>query len=312
MEYAIINFGVDDCRLNDIVKSINVGCEETFWTELLFRQRFEYNPLGKAVLACAFDAERVIACVVVERFPFQSVGRSMVGGILRVLFVQDGYNNKGLWTGILKVVEEECSCQNIDAIYCFNNNEDSMFSLTEDNGWLSYKGEVSYLLNSVTDQWRNIFKLMDINQPFIADVKENQGEAVDVDEPQEIGETRIADYYKWLFHTSCKRFVMVDNENVCAVVAIGQRGKRVKEARICYFEAKKGLEEAQQSLREIIHNKVDGIDVVSCIDSMNWLSPRNALKITQKVDWSYKCIRRPMGSEVSEIDYLMSLLQWLD
>jgi hypothetical protein len=295
MEYRAFQFGVDD----RYIKAIHDGTAATGLrvdvSEMWFRLRFEQNPLGKAVLACAFDGDRLVSCVAVERMPIQCDGKTSVGGCTHVLFVQEGYDTQDMWVGLLKVLEEDCEHQGIDLVVGFNDQ--NLITSAQGFGWMYYQGMIRYRLNSVTGMWRNIFKMLDMRKPFVVDDKAEgvQNEGVD--------DVCIPDYFKWLILTSLKRFVVVDKEEVCAVKVIGHRGKRVKEAQICYFEPKKSLGAAQRSLVGYIkgHFTKEEIDVVSCVDGKNYLSKRNSIRTTQEVNYCYKCLGESIDFQIGEI-----------
>ena len=230
--------------------------------------------------------------------PIQCKGKTLVGGCVHVLFFAKGYGTQDLWVDLLKVIEEECSRQGIDLLISDNNNV--FIDSTVDYGWTYPERMVRYRFNSVTGLWRNIFKMLDMRKPFVADNKAEgvQNENLDVCVP---------DYFKWLIRTSGRRFVVVDNEEVCAVMTIGHRGKRVREAQICYFEPKKRVGDAQRSLVEYIkgHFTKEEIDVVSCVDGKNYLSKKNSFRVSQEVTYCYKWIGEYVDVEIPVISTLL-------
>lgn len=302
MDYHIFRFGSNEESEGDIIRKLYGHHDDIIESKMWFSRRFEQNPLGRAVLACAFDGDRLVSCVAVERMPIQCEGKSFVCGYIHVLFVQEGYDTQVMWVGLLKVLEEECEHQGIDLLISDNNN--NLIDSAVGYGWAYREGMIRYRLNSVTGLWRNIFKMLDMRKPFVADDKAEgvQNEGVD--------DVCIPDYFKWLIRTSRKRFVVVDNEEVCAVIVIGHRGKRVREAQICYFEPKKSVKAAQLSLVEFVkgHFTKKEIDVVSCADGKNYLSKRNSIRTTQEVNYCYKCLGEPIDFQIGEMAQLELLL----
>ena len=298
MEYRAFQYGEDERYIKAILGWVAVAGSNVVWTEEWFRQRFEENPLGKAVLACAYDGDTMVSCVAVERFPIQCEGSTLVGGCMRVLYTEEGYGLQDMWIGLLKVLEKECRQQGIDIVfYC---KEKDFISLNEEYGWKYIERSNRYRFISVTSLWRSIFKLMDMGKPFVARKRKKQGESVQ----NEMGvNTSVTDYYKWLIHTSDKVFVVVDNEEVCAVLAMGQRGKRVREAHICYFQPKKRVVVAQRSIVEFVRGYFTKgtVDVVSCVDGKNYLSKSNSIRISQKVNYCYKWL----GEVVIDVSLIM-------
>lgn len=300
MEYRVFQYGADDIYIKDIIEGFSVRNNEVV-DKVWFSQRFEQNPLGKAILVCAFDRDRMISCVGVERLPFQCEGKTLVGGNMRVLFVQDGQGSKDMWYSLLKVIEEECSRQGIDLVIGFNDQ--NLISSAQGFEWTYRVGMVRYRFNSVTGMWRNIFKMLDMKKPFVAETKDKQSEYV---QKEMKDNTCMPDYFKWLICTSIKRFVVVDNEEVCAVMITGHRGKRVREAQVCYFEPRKGVEVAQRSLVKYIkgHFTKDEVDMISCIDGKNYLSKKNLFSTSQEENYWYKWLREPIDVEIGEITQL--------
>lgn len=305
MEYRAFQYGVDNRYINAILEGTDVARYGAIRAEEWFCQRFEQNPLGKAVLACAFDGDRLVSCVAVERFPVRCGGKALVGGCMRVMFIQDGYTLQGLWTDLFKVIEEECGKQGIDVVFYLKRHD--FTALNEGYGRKYDELFVHYQFNSVTGSWRSIFKLLDLGKPFIADVKRELREGVQNEMMDNVG---VPDYYKWLIRTSRKRFVVVDNEEVCAVLVTGQRGKRVREAHIIYFKSKKNVEEAQRSLVEFVkgHFTKNEVDVVSCVDGKNYLSKKNTLRTSQEVNYCYKCLGESIDFQIGEMAQMELLL----
>ena len=217
---------------------------------------------------------------------------------MHVLFAQEGYGTQDMWVGLLKVIEKECEHQGIDLVVDFNDQ--NLFAYVQGLGWKYRQGMVRYQFNSVTGLWRSILKLLDLGKPFIADVKREQSDGVQKEMTDNAG---IPDYYKWLIRTSNKKFVVVDNKEVCAVVVIGLRGKRVREAQVCYFEPKNSVGAAQRSLVEFVkgHFTKNEVDVVSCVDGKNYLSKKNTLRTSQEVSYCYKFLGELIDFQIGEI-----------
>ena len=114
MKYSVFQYGVDDRYIKSILEGASVTGHRVVGSEEWFSQRFEQNPLGKAVLACAFDEDRMVTCVAVERMPIQCERKTIIGGCMHVLFFSKGYGTQDLRMGFLKVLEEECVRQGID------------------------------------------------------------------------------------------------------------------------------------------------------------------------------------------------------
>ena len=66
MEYRAFQYGVDSRYINAILEGIEVVSKGDVGADEWFYQRFEQNPLGRAILICAFESSRLMACMAVE------------------------------------------------------------------------------------------------------------------------------------------------------------------------------------------------------------------------------------------------------
>ena len=238
MEYRIFQFGIDDVYIKDIVRGLASGDKVEPQSDAWFHQRFEHNPLGKAILACAFDGERMVACMIVERVPIECESQHTVGGYVSEYFVLPDYDSKGLLPELLKIVKEEAKNSGLDILFTDNVIQ------VKDFGWTYFENRVRFRLNSVSGLWRSLFKLLDSTKPFVPENREIQYDGTGIEEENESEDVAVQKstkaYYKWLSQTSANKYIIIDDEEVYAVAIIGQRGKRVKEAQICYLESKRG------------------------------------------------------------------------
>lgn len=286
MEYYIFQYGRDDVYIKDIIKGLagrdNVEPQSETW----FHQRFEQNPLGKAILACAFDGERLVACMIVERVPIECESQHTVGGYVSDSFVQHDYESKGLLPELLKIVEEEAKNSGLDILFTHN------VIGVKDLGWTYCENRIHFRLNSVSGLWRSLFKLLDSTKPFVPENREIQYDGTGIEKENESEDVAIQKstkaYFNWLSQTGANKYIIIDDEEVYAVAIIGLRGKRVKEAHICYLESKRGDSSGQHVLEVIKERyKNECIDVISCIDDMHYLPMNNTLRISQRISYCY-------------------------
>lgn len=290
MKYRIFQYGRDNAYIKDVVKGHasredNVEPQSETW----FRQRFEQNPLGKAILACAFDGERMVACMIVERVPIECESQHTVGGYVSEYFVLPDYESPELLAELLKLVEEEAKNSGLDILLTYNVIH------VKDFGWTYFENKVRFRLNSVSGLWRSLFKLLDSTKPFVPDNREIQYDGTVIEKENESEDVAVQKstkaYYKWLSQTGANKYITIDDEEFYAVAIIGQRGKRVREAHICYLESKRGDSFGQHVLEVIKEQyKKECIDVVSWIDDMHYLPINNSLRISQMISYCYKSL----------------------
>ena len=289
MEYRVFQYGIDDVYIKDIIKEFAGRDKVESRSDAWFHQRFEHNPLGKAILACAFDGERLVACMIVERVPIECENQHTVVGYISDYFVQPGHDSKELLPELLKIVEEEAKNSGLDLLFTDNVIQ------VKDFGWTYFENRVRFRLNSVSGLWRSLFKLLDSTKPFVPDNRKIQYNGAGIEKENESEDVAIQKstkaYFNWLSQTGANKYIIIDDEEVYVVVIIGHRGKRVREAHICYLELKREGSSGQHVLEVIKERyKNECIDVVSCIDDMHYLPTNNTLRISQKISYCYKSL----------------------
>lgn len=132
---------------------------------------------------------------------------------------------------------------------------------------------------------------MDSTKPFVPDNREIQYDGTGIEkESEEVAVQKSSKaYYKWLSQISANKYIIIDDDEVYAVAIIGQRGKRGREAHICYSESRRGDSSGQHVLEVFKERyKNECIDVVSCIDDIYYLPMSNSLRISQMISYFYK------------------------
>ena len=287
--YRIFQYDRDDTYIKDIVKGLasrdNVEPQSETW----FHQRFEHNPLGNAILACAFDGEKLVACMIVERVPIECESQHTVGGYVSEYFVQPDYESQKLLPELLKIAEVESKNSGLDILFTHN------VIGVKDLGWTYFENRIRFRLNSVSGLWRSLFKLLDSTKPFVPDSREIQYDGIGIEKENESEDVTVQKstkaYFNWLSQTGANKYIIIDDEELYAVAIIGQRGKRVREAHFCYLESKREGSSGQHVIEVIKERyKKDCIDVVSCIDDMYCLPMNNTIRMSQRISYCYKSL----------------------
>lgn len=286
MDYRVFQYGIDDIYIKDIVNGLASMDKVVSKSETWFRMRFEQNPLGKAILACAFDGDRLVACVVLEKVPLECEIQHLIGCCFSCYFVRPDHESQKMLADLLEIAEEEAKNNGMGMIFTLNVLN------VRDFGWTYCENKVHFRLTPVTGIWRSLFKLLDSTRPFVPDAKCGCYMEKDENECEELANTNmVVNYYNWLYQTSQKKHIIINDENVYAVAIVGHRGKRVKDAHICYMESK-SRSSAGHHLMEVIKGqyKDERIDVVSCLEKESYFSKKASHSTSQSLSYCYKII----------------------
>lgn len=290
MEYRVFQYGKDNVYLKDVLEILTAqGYDVLGLSEEWFHQRFEQNPLGKAILACAFENERLVACLVVERVLFRG---PVNGAYVSSVYVCQDYRTHVSISELLKSAEEEAARQGIGLLFVLNKPE-----IAEDTsrlGWICGSTKVRYMMKPIP-VINAISMLFDMGKPFVSGliVKGRAGYLSDGGLVQEVESRLNKDYLKWLMATSPRNSCMViDGEHVLALVALGHRGKTIQEAQIVYMESKKDGIAPQRYLSEVVKAICEKkkVNVVSCVDDCHYLTKKGSLGVSPTTHYCYKII----------------------
>ena len=288
MEYRLFQYGVDDCYINDILAGIEVVCNGDVGAEEWVYQRFEQNPLGRAILICAFDSSRLVACVAVERVPFENAGQTHVGGYISNSFIQEDYRSPENMSMLLKLAETESKHEGLDVLYAFDKSD--IATDISKLGWICEEIQMRFRLYPIGGVMRSLFRLIDMSKPFVPELQNDKicfGNPVEEDV---LIENPEMSYWTWRSGISEKKCVVINNDGVFAIAVVGHRGKRVREAHICYMVSKGKNRNIQQCRAEVVQKISEKIDVnvVSCADELSYVPKDNSLVRTQVLNCCYK------------------------
>lgn len=316
LEYRVFEYGKDDRYVRDIVEAISLIDsryikQSTEW----FSCRFEKNPIGKAIIIYVTDKERLVAFVVIERFPVGNTGLSFDGGFIHYIYVLQDYKEQGVVQEMLSMAESEAQGQGLKVVVTHNTPES--FPYVKIMGWTYTTAKVRYRMHSV-EGWRSLFKLLDCTRPFVpeAEVKqsvdqfkdyETRGNDVTTEEMSMSNLNLEMAYYKWVasVRPNSGLGIIEDGDYFCAFV-IGHRGKRANVAHIVYMSSSNAIRMSKDSNSEIINRICKGfnVNVISCTDINHFFQSENSFYRSQSISfyckWLDSSVEMDMGQAVSE------------
>lgn len=305
MEYRVFQYGVDDCYINDILAGIEVVCNGDVGAEEWFYQRFEQNPLGRAILICAFESSRLVACMAVERVPFENEGQAHVGGYISNSFIHEDYRSPEIMSMLLKLAETESKHEGLDVLYAFDKS--NIATDISKMGWIFEEIQMRYRLYPIGGVLRSLFKLIDMSKPFVPELQNDKSSFVNPVVEDVLIENLEMSYWTWRSGISEKKCVVINNDRVFAIAGVGHRGKRVREAHICYMVSKGKNRNIQQCRAEVVQKISEKIDVnvVSCADELSYVPKDNSLVRTQFLNCCYKWLGNPESSEMTKFGNIL-------
>lgn len=298
MLYRVFQYGVDDIYIKDIDGGLDVRDKVVGQEGVWFHQRFEQNPLGRAILICAFDSSRLVACVAVERVPFESAGQTRVGGYISNSFIHEAYRSPEIMPMLLKLAETESKHEGLDVLYSFDKS--NIATDISKLGWICEEIQMRFRLYPIGGALRSLFKLIDMSKPFVPELQDDKSSFGNLVLEDVLIENPEMSYWIWRSDISEKRCLVINNDRVFAVAVVGHRGKRVREAHICYMVSKGKSMNLQQCRTEVVQKISENIDVnvVSCADELGYVSKDNSLIRTQVLSCCYKWLENSESGEI--------------
>lgn len=122
IELRIWKFGEDDSKIDSWLTTASLAHKIPKKTEEWFHWKFEQSPYGKAILACAFDEDKVVGCLSMGKGIMTYNKRHFPCTLSYETFVHPAYQGKGLFKKLVTVLESECKKQGSLLTYNFPNN----------------------------------------------------------------------------------------------------------------------------------------------------------------------------------------------
>lgn len=254
MELRIWQFEKDNRFIDSYLSSGNVAHNEHQRTRDWFRWKFEQNPYGKAILACAFDGDIVAGNVAMGLGVATFNGKIIKYALSYETFVNPKYQGRGLFKKLIEIVDEECKKQGISFVYNFPNNK----SLTGfiRMGYIPINNYSEYRIK-IKNWAKVILHIMDLRKSFNPNPSNlYQIKNFDIPElkPLFANNTIIPhwskEYLEWRFQTyKNSEYWMYFQKGVFGIVRLGYRGCLL-EAQVLYAQCTVGSKLSKQNVSD--------------------------------------------------------------
>ncbi len=311
----MFQYGHDDDQMVAIQHLLAVCNQDLFQPVEWFRWRYEQNTLGKAIIVCAQENERILACLVVEKLHVICGSEVCRCGCVTRVAIKEGPEREAILSRLLAVAGNEAKDQGLDIIFAFNSVSDQLRDAESE--WTNDSVETSQVIQPMRP-FRSIFRLSDVNKAFVPN-KCTAYHPVGIDTicfdglansfARTGGWTLEPAMFKWIVSFTNKEYALIDNNDVTAIAALGHRGIQ-KDAHLLMMISNKEGVPAGRHLRdvlEVIRERINP-DEVSAVESEQLLSGGGLLKSKTQVNYAYQLLKGGVGN-VREM--AMAIHRWL-
>lgn len=239
IELRIWEYGKDDDKIESFLQSASLAHKIPQKSESWFHWKFEGSPYGKAILACAFDGNKVVGCVGYGMGIITHDNKAFKCALAYENFVHPHYQGHHIFTRLITLVENKCKEQGIKLLYVFPNKNSLPGYIKR--GWKQIL--ISKYKIRITNYLRFIRHILDIKKPFIPmtsnleDISNiNIGEFENVILQDIFVPQWSREYLEWRFHTyPVGNYWIYEDGNIYAIARLGHRG-RLKQAEILHAQ----------------------------------------------------------------------------
>lgn len=258
MEIKIWDFKKDFIYIDSFLLSMSLSHKEPLKNKEWFIWKFERSPYGNAVLACAFDDNKVVGCVAFGMGKITYNYKEYISALSYETFVHPDYQNKGLFKKLIYAAEEELKNKKVSFLYNYPNSKSLpgflKLNWNKCNEIQTYKLKICSLINVIS-------KLKHLKQPFIPnridlktqnyEIKHNFNNKAN---HEIITPIWSKDYIIWRFMSfSNHEYYIIDKSEYFVVCIIGYRGK-LKDVKILYIDFNKDINVDKDIKTEILKN----------------------------------------------------------
>lgn len=257
MELRTWNFSTDNHYIPSFLDGMSIAHHEPRRTEDWFHWKFEQSPYGPAILACAFEDDKVAGCVAFGKGKIKYRGEIRSCALSYETFVHPDFQGRGLFKKLIKLVEAELLKEKVEFLYNFpNSNSLPGFSHM---GWIIRNDLKSYKIH-IARPVASILNIRDIKKAFVP-LNSNFTDILNTDLSKVIVDASIDDivrpiwtkeYLKWRFFSFPNRnYHVINTDDYFAISMIGNRGK-LKDAHLLYAVSKNANEKASLYIPKIL------------------------------------------------------------
>lgn len=299
MEYRFFQYGVDDVYIKEIVDTLAISHREVINPEKWFRWRFEQNPCGKAILSCAFDSGKLVACIVIEKVPEKINGNRCIFGLARYFFVREGYGFAEVISRLIGQAEVEVQRQQLASVLVLGLQD--YCSDVSIDGWKRGDVKVKYKVKFV-EPLRSIFRLSDVKKTLIpCSCPSFEVKSVDSNHSANIKSSLLnrpelekkwdLEYLYWrFFSTEDAEYAFVEDQDAFAIAVVGNRGKGTKDVQILMMATNNG-KGLSNHCKKNVADKLNNLfhpDTISSVDNDHYLTFGNTIGVLYTIPVCYK------------------------
>lgn len=307
MEYSLFQFDKEDAQQDVIHHLLVADGHVPFQPEEWFRWRYEQNPSGKAIIVCANEGEKVVACAVVEKVQVECDGKIHFCGCVSNMVIGNNVKSSEVIRGLMDVTEKEAKEHGLEIIFSFRDEFDKL--KCADAGWKYETMGVRYGIRQMKP-FRSIFRLSDLRKAFSPNrCVAYHPDGCELIHYKVLDETNGChlhhDMLNWLMSFTNKEYVIIDNDNVTVIAVVGHRGI-LKEVHLHMTISKRGNVQKRDVI-DTINAKIHP-DIISFIGDEHLLSERGLIKRTSQLKYGYKALK----DGLNRIDEMaMAIYRWL-
>lgn len=243
MELRIWQYGFDDQYISSFLEGMAIAHKQKAKSIDWFHWKFEQSPYGKAILACAFDKDRVAGCVAYGKGIIRYHNKDWSCALSYETFVHPDYQGQGLFKKLIDLAEREAISQKIPFLYNFPNAN----SITgfKHMGW-TCRNDVEQYRIRITRFMHLLLNYKDLKKGFVPNVSNlNEIKSIVLDDvgveetdPDTILPVWTKEYLQWRFFTYPNReYFVINDSNIFAISMVGKRG-RLKDVHVLYLVSK--------------------------------------------------------------------------
>lgn len=245
MELRIWQWDKDNSLISSFLDGMAIAHHEAKHSEEWFHWKFEQSPYGKALLACAFDGDRVAGCVAYGRGIVKYKGKNWASALSYETFVYPDYQGKGLFKKLISLAEKEMANQGIQFLYNFPNSN-SITGFKHMN-WIC-RNDIRCFKIKPVNLLRVLINAKDLKKPFkpnpsnLDRIKDTILKDISIPETNYDVITPLwtKEYLRWRFFTYPNReYLVIDNEYFFSISMTGKRGK-LNVVHLLYAASKNG------------------------------------------------------------------------
>lgn len=276
-------------------------------SKMWFNWKFEENPFGKTILACAEEEGKIVGCVAYGMQPF-ILNNTIYNGVISFEnFVHPNYQGQGVFSNLIKLAEKKALELDIDFMLVFPNKNSVRGYLK--NNWLKLESP-EYWINF--KNILNILKIKNLKNVFVPNKSNLSSISTPISFEQQKHQENLyslinLEYLDWrFFRYPVSNYKILDTSEFYSILRMGRRGV-LNEAQVLFVNKKGNKKNNINEFLKACRNKIE-YDILSFSISNNHpfkkgLKNNLFIKVPNRTNICFKILNE---SKISE-DILRSI-----